>query len=91
MSRRWADGNEYSGARKFVWVVITVSGRTQNGVTRTKKQTKAIAFDAEKLLAICRADHEFEYTLVRRAAMSTANRMKANRRMLADLLTQADN
>jgi CRP-like cAMP-binding protein len=53
--------------------------------TRATKQTKTIAFEAERLLAVGRADHEFEYALVRRAARSTANRLKANRKILADL------
>ena len=54
--------------------------------TRSTKQTRVIAFDAVKLREACAADHDLEYAVIRRAAESTANRIKYNRQSLIDML-----
>ncbi|RMF04148.1 MAG: cyclic nucleotide-binding domain-containing protein [Chloroflexi bacterium] len=70
----------------FGWSSLFTSERKM-AWTRATKNTRAIAFDAEQLQAACKLDHELEYAIVRRAAQSTANRIKANRKQLADLIS----
>ncbi len=70
----------------FGWSSLFPSERKM-AYTRASKQAKAIAFDAGMLREICKSDHEFEYAVVRRAAESTANRIKANRQQLISMVT----
>jgi CRP-like cAMP-binding protein len=68
----------------FGWSSLFPSERKM-AWTRTTKTTLTIAFDANQLRAACKANHELDYALVRRAAESTANRIKMNRQQLNDL------
>lgn len=70
----------------FGWSSLFPSERKM-AWTRTTKITRVIAFDAAQLRAACKNDHELEYAIVRRAAESTANRIKLNRQQLNDLIT----
>jgi CRP-like cAMP-binding protein len=56
------------------------------GWTRAVKPTRVIAFSADRLRSLWRADHELEYAIVRRAGRDMANRIKATRQQLADVL-----
>jgi CRP-like cAMP-binding protein len=56
------------------------------GRTRAIKPTRVIAFNAERLRSLWRADHELEYAVVRRAGRDMANRIRATRQQLADVL-----
>lgn len=78
--------NRLGPGQFFGWSALFPSERKM-AWTRTTKPTRAIAFDAADLRAVCRADHEFEYAIVRRAAESTANRIKLTRQQLSDLFT----
>lgn len=60
------------------------------GWTRAAKPTRVIAFNAERLRSLWRADHELEYAIIRRAGRDMANRIKATRQQLADVLTSND-
>ncbi len=55
--------------------------------TRAILDTRVLMFDAERVREACRADHELEYAVIRRASKSTAERIKANRQQLIDLTT----
>ena len=56
------------------------------GWTRAIQPTQVIAFNADRLRSIWRADHELEYAIVRRAGRDMANRIKATRQQLAEVL-----
>jgi CRP-like cAMP-binding protein len=73
----------------FGWSSLFPSERKM-AWTRSTKFTRAIAFDAAELRAACRADHELEYGIVRRAAESTAQRIQANRKSLIDLMKEQE-
>lgn len=70
----------------FGWSSLFPSERKM-AYTRASKPSRAIAFDADLLRDICKSDHDFEYAVVRRAAESTANRIKANRQQLIDMVS----
>ncbi|MCG3209646.1 MAG: Cyclic AMP receptor-like protein [Anaerolineae bacterium] len=70
----------------FGWSSLFPSERKM-AWTRTTKTTRAIAFDAAQLRAACKNDHELDYAIVRRAAESTADRIRLNRQQLNDLIT----
>lgn len=70
----------------FGWSSLFPSERKM-AYTRATKQTRAIAFDAHILREACKSDHDFEYAIVRRAAESTASRIKANRMQLMGLVS----
>ncbi len=70
----------------FGWSSLFPSERKM-AWTRATKNTRAIAFDAARLLAACAADTSLEYAIMRRAAESTANRIKQNRYQLNELIT----
>jgi len=57
------------------------------GWTRAAKPTRVIAFNANRLQSLWRANHELEYAIIRRAGRDMANRIKATRQQLADVLT----
>lgn len=78
--------NTFGPGNFFGWSALFPSERKM-AWTRTTKTTQAIAFNAAQLHAACKLDHELEYAIVRRAAQSTANRIKANRKQLADLIS----
>jgi CRP-like cAMP-binding protein len=58
-------------------------------VTRAVKSTRAMAIDANQLRSAWRADHGFEYAIVRRAGRDMAARIKAIRQQLANILAIA--
>jgi hypothetical protein len=54
--------------------------------TRAAEFTRAIAIDAAQLRSAWQADHTLEYAIVRRAGKDMANRIRATRQQLADIL-----
>jgi CRP-like cAMP-binding protein len=70
----------------FGWSAMFPSERKM-AWTRSTKQTRVMAFDAARLRQACTANHELEYAIVRRAAESTANRIKSNRQQLLNLFS----
>ena len=55
------------------------------GQTRAVKSTRALAFYAEGVRSAMQADHNLEYSLVRRAGQTMVNRIKTMRQQLAEL------
>jgi CRP-like cAMP-binding protein len=60
------------------------------GWTRAIRPTWVIAFNADQLRSLWQTDHELEYAIVRRAGRDMANRIKATRRQLTDMLVADD-
>jgi len=60
------------------------------GWTRAVRPTWVIAFNADRLRALWHTDHELEYAIVRRAGRDMANRIRATRQQLADILVADD-
>lgn len=54
--------------------------------TRATQQTQAIMIDAERLRSAWQADHNLEYAVIRRAGKDMAQRIKATRQQLADMI-----
>lgn len=51
----------------------------------TIKETEAIRISAEKLQALCEADHDIGYQVMRRVAMSLSSRLVATRLQVMDV------
>lgn len=57
------------------------------GQTRAVKPTRVISFFAEGLRAAMQADHNLEYSIIRRAGKAMADRIKGARQQLAEFYT----
>lgn len=73
------------GAGEFVgWSPLVARPRlSDTAVTLTP--TKALAMDGEQVLALCRADPEFGFEFMRRAAMALSERLSATRMQLLEI------
>jgi len=69
----------------FGWSSLFPSERKM-AWTRAAEFTRAIAIDAAQLRSTWQADHTLEYAIVRRAGKDMANRIRATRQQLADIL-----
>lgn len=69
----------------FGWSSLFPSERKMF-LTRAVKPTRAIAIDANRLRAAWQRDHSLEYAVIRCAGEDMANRIKATRQQLADML-----
>jgi CRP-like cAMP-binding protein len=79
--------NRLGPGQFFGWSSLFPSERKM-AWTRATKPTWVIAFNANRLQAACRADHELEYAIVRRAGRDMANRIRATRQQLIDMLAK---
>ena len=69
----------------FGWSSLFPSERKM-AYTRAITHTRVIAFNAVQLHEAFHSNYDLEYAVVRRAANSTANRIRANRQQLAELM-----
>lgn len=69
------------------WSALLSSG-TMTTSACVLEPTQVIALDGPTVLAICEADHELGYHIMRRVAQSLANRLVATRLQLLDLFSR---
>lgn len=59
--------------------------RPKTAAARASVPTRALALDADRLRALCEADHDFGYTLTRRILAVVSDRVKTARIQLLDI------
>ena len=69
----------------FGWSSLFPSERKQ-ARARAVKPTRAIAIDAARLQAAWQTDHELEYAIIRRVSRVMADRIRATRQQLANMV-----
>lgn len=70
----------------FGWSALFPSERKQ-ARARATKPTQVIAINVDQLRTAWQKDHELEYAIIRRASRVMADRIRATRQQLANLLT----
>jgi CRP-like cAMP-binding protein len=71
----------------LAWSALLGGGR-MTAMATALEDTQVVCFDGNRLAALCEADHEIGYHLMRRLAAGLADRLVATRLQLLDLFGQ---